>query len=143
VSKFLGRIPHDEFATALNAADVFISVPSVDATAVSLLEAMACGGAIVVSDLASSVEWIHDGVSGLVVKPRDVDALADALLRFAGDAQLRGACGEAALATARAVAGFEQNMQHVDDIFRRLVEGVGAWPAAVALPRLTRGGEGP
>jgi len=143
VAKFLGRIPHDEFATALQAADVFISVPSVDATAVSLLEAMACGGAIVVSSLASSVEWIRDGVSGLVVEPRDVDGLAGALLRYAADADLRRTCGEAALATARDVAGFEQNMQHVDDIFRSLAEAADAWPEAVVLPRLLAQGEGP
>lgn len=142
-AKFLGRIPHDEFAMALQAADVFVSVPSVDATAVSLLEAMACGGAIVVSSLASSEEWIRDGVSGLVVEPRDVDGLAAALLRFAADADLRRVCGEAALATARAVAGFEQNMQHVDDIFRSLAGAAGAWPEDVALPRLLTQGEGP
>ena len=31
------------------------------------------GDAVVVSSLASSVEWIRDGVSGLVVAPRDAD----------------------------------------------------------------------
>jgi len=142
-SKFLGRIPHDEFATALNAADVFISVPSVDATAVSLLEAMACGDAIVVSSLPSSVEWILDGVSGLVVEPRDADGLAEALLRFAGDAELRRSCGAAALDTARREAGFEQNMRHVDDIYRHLVGGGADWPGAVALPALLGWGETP
>ncbi|MBU0743311.1 glycosyltransferase [bacterium] len=141
VAKFLGRIPHEEFATALNAADVFISVPSVDATAVSLLEAMACGDAIVVSSLPSSVEWIRDGVSGLVVEPRDAGGLARALLRFAADADLRRACGEAALATARREAGFGQNMQHVDDIFRCLAGTGGSWPVSVVLPGLqARGG---
>jgi len=139
ISKFLGRIPHDEFATALNAADVFISVPSVDATAVSLLEAMACGGAIIVSNLPSSVEWILDGEAGLVVEPRDVDGLANALLRFAGDAAFGRACGEAALAKARNVAGFESNMRFVDDIFRRMVGGDGTWPDAVSLSRLRSG----
>ncbi len=143
VAKFLGRIPHDEFATALNAADVFISVPSVDATAVSLLEAMACGGAIVISSLPSSVEWIRDGVSGLVVEPRDADGLARAMLRFAADVDLRRTCGEAALKTARSEAGFDQNMQHVDDIFRCLVGEGGAWPESVVLPELLARGKQP
>ncbi len=140
VSKFLGRIPHDEFAVALSAADVFISVPSVDATAVSLLEAMSCGTAIVVSDLPSSVEWIRDGESGLVVAPRDPAGLAAALLRYAGDAELRRTCGERARAEALDVAGFDANMEHMDAIFRRLVDGRGEWPRSVALPQLR--GEG-
>lgn len=136
VATFLGRIPHAEFATALNAADVFVSVPSVDATAVSLLEAMSCGTAIVISDLPSSTEWIRDGESGLVVAPRDAAGLAEALLRFAADADLRRACGARALADARDVAGFETNMRYVEAIFRRLVGDGGEWPDIVSLPRL-------
>ena len=143
VSRFLGRIPHGEFAMALNAADIFISVPSVDATAVSLLEAMSCDSAILVSSLPSSVEWIRDGESGLVVEPRDVDGLARAMLHFADDGDLRRACGQAALVTARDVAGFDSNMRYVDTVFRRLVEGTGEWPETVALPRLLNGEGGP
>ncbi len=64
VMAMVGRLPHEEFATALNACDVFISVPSVDATAVSLLEAMSCASGVIISNLASSVEWVTVGVSG-------------------------------------------------------------------------------
>jgi glycosyltransferase involved in cell wall biosynthesis len=138
VMAFGGRIPHEEFATALNACDVFISVPSVDATAVSLLEAMACGRAIIVSDLPSATEWIGDGRSGLVVPPRDVERLTEAMDRFARDAGLRAACGQAAQRTAQRYAGFDENMTHVDAIFRRLVRGAGEWPEQVSLAVLTR-----
>jgi L-malate glycosyltransferase len=140
-ARFLGRLEHDRFATALQACDVFISVPSVDATAVSLLEAMSCGCAIVVSQLASSLEWVEEGRTGLTVPPRDAGALADALLRFAGDAALRRRCGEAALAVARREAGFDANMAHVAGIFAALTGGGDAWPRAVGLPRLQRHGE--
>jgi glycosyltransferase involved in cell wall biosynthesis len=136
VTRFLGRIPHDEFATALNACDAFVSVPSVDATAVSLLEAMSCGRAIVVSSLPSSTEWIRDGVTGLVVAPRGAGDLADALLRFAADPLLRTRCGEAALALARREAGFAQNMAHVEAIVQALVDGRDGWPREVGLPQL-------
>ena len=136
VMAFGGRITHEDFATALNASDVFISVPSVDATAVSLLEAQACGLAIIVSSLPSSLEWVRDGRSGLVVEPRDEEGLAAAMLRFAGDEALRRGCGERALATARQHAGFTTNMEHVDAIYRHLSAGGGAWPTAVGLPAL-------
>jgi len=132
----LGRLPHAEFATALNACDVFISVPSVDATAVSLLEAMSCGTAIVVSSLPSSCEWVADGVSGLVVPPRDVDALAEAMARFGADAGLRRACGAAALETARREAGFAQNMEAVDALFRHCLDPAHPAPQACSLPAL-------
>jgi glycosyltransferase involved in cell wall biosynthesis len=108
----------------------------VDATAVSLLEAMACGRAIIVSDLPSATEWIEDGDSGLVVAPRDEAGLAAAMLRFAHDAQLRQRCGERALAVAREHADFASNMENVAGIFRSLVSGAGDWPAAVVLSQL-------
>jgi glycosyltransferase involved in cell wall biosynthesis len=141
VMRFVGRLPHERFASALQACDVFISVPSVDATAVSLLEAMACGCAVVVTALPSALEWISDGASGLVVPPRDISALTAGLLRFAGDAELRRRCGAAALVTARKHAGFADNMAHVDRIFHRLVAGEGDWPQKVALTTLQPGGE--
>ncbi len=136
VMAMLGRLPHEEFATALNACDVFISVPSVDATAVSLLEAMSCGTAIIVSSLASSLEWIRNGSSGLVVEPRDQQGLAEAMLTFAKDPEFRERAGAAALDRARRQAGFETNMLYVDGIFRHLAAGQGDWPEEVMLSRL-------
>ena len=134
-----GRLPHAEFATALQACDVFISVPSVDATAVSLLEAMACGRAVIVSSLASACEWVRDGASGLVVSPRRADELAAAMLRLSASADLRRGLGEGALAVARRHAGFADNMRIVERIFARLTTG-GPWPAEASLEALRSAG---
>jgi glycosyltransferase involved in cell wall biosynthesis len=140
VMVFLGRLPHDHFALALRASDVFISVPSVDATAVSLLEALACGCAVIVSDLPSATEWVQNEVSGLVVTPRDINGLTRAMLRFAAETEFRRQCGKAAVATARQYAGFEQNMDWVDQIFSSLVSGVDRWPQEVSLPHIRQSG---
>jgi glycosyltransferase involved in cell wall biosynthesis len=103
---------------------------------------MACGRAVVVSSLPSATEWVVQESSGLVVPPRDVEALAGAMGRFAADPDLRRRCGAGALATARRFAGFDQNMEFVDKIYRRLVTGAGDWPEEVGLPVLaTEAGE--
>jgi len=120
---FVGRIPHDEFADYLAASDIFISVPSVDATAVSLLEAMACSTAIVVSSLASSMQWIEAGVTGRVVEPRDTDGLARVLMQLVDDPSSRARLGVAAMERARARAGAADNFWRAEQIFRWLVEG--------------------
>lgn len=133
VARVLGRVAHAEFPALINAGDVFITVPSVDATAVSLLEAMSCGRAIIASALPSAQEWIDDGRTGSVVAPRDVDQLVTAMLAYARSAELRRQHGEAALAVARAHFDFDANMTHVLALFRRLVERRGDWPDAVAL----------
>ena len=137
VTTVLGRIPHEEFSAALAGCDVFLSVPSVDATAVSLLEAMACGTAIIISDLPSSVEWVRDGESGLVVPPRDEDALLAAMKRYAEDPGQRSAYGRRAHDDVRSVAGFDENMRLVADIFDQALQRPGAaWPVDVSLERL-------
>ncbi|MCB1182011.1 glycosyltransferase [bacterium] len=137
VTHMAGRLAHDEFAVALRAADVFISVPSVDATAVSLLEAMSSEAAIIVSSLPSSLEWVADEASALVVPPRSEDGLVRAMLRFGADAGLRARCGAAALASARSRVGFEANMELVAAVFGHLT-GSDPWPSGASLAALRR-----
>jgi glycosyltransferase involved in cell wall biosynthesis len=120
---WVGRIPHAELPAWLTASTVFLTIPSVDATAVSLLEAMACRCAIVATDLPSAVEWIRHEETGLAVKPRDADGLVEAICRFLDDAPLRARVGEAAEKVVRAKADHDRNMTRVEDIYYALVEG--------------------
>ena len=102
---------------------MFLTVPSVDATAVSLLEAMACRAAIVASDLPSAREWIRDGETGLVVKARDESALVGAIARFLSDAAFRDRLGRKAEEEVRARADHDRNMQRMEDIYAAFAQG--------------------
>ena len=64
----------------------------------SLLEAGACARPLVTTDVPGCRELVSDGVDGLVVPPRNPDALADALEALATDAALRRRLGRAARA---------------------------------------------
>lgn len=55
----------------------------------SLVEAAACGRAVVTTDVPGCRDAIEPGVSGLLVPVRDARALADAVLRLAQDNELR------------------------------------------------------
>jgi glycosyltransferase involved in cell wall biosynthesis len=61
-----------------------------------LLEAAACGRALIVSQGAGGGGFVRDGVEGLVVPGGDFAALAEALERLARDSDLRQRLGEAA-----------------------------------------------
>ncbi len=65
----------------------------------SLLEAGASARPLVTTDVPGCRELVADGVNGLVVPPQDPVALADALQRLAGDAELRRRLGRQARAT--------------------------------------------
>lgn len=56
----------------------------------ALLEAAACGRAIVTTSTPGCRDFVRDGETGLLVRPNNVEQLADAIVRLAEDAALRG-----------------------------------------------------
>jgi glycosyltransferase involved in cell wall biosynthesis len=78
--QFHGRVGDAEMVAAIQRSRVSVSVPTSDATSVSVLESMACGLPIIASDLPANRQWI-DAQGGWIVTVRDVDALTQALLQ--------------------------------------------------------------
>lgn len=93
--KFVGYCPDDELPYYYHTADVFCT-PSTgsESFGVVLLEAMVTGVPIVASDIAGYRTIVTDSQEGLLVPPRDVPALTQALLRLLNDPQLRAAAGQ-------------------------------------------------
>lgn len=88
----------------LNLFDAFVSASHEEGFSNSILEAMACGRPIVATSVGGSVEQIENEVGGLLVPPRDPEALARALGRLLQDDGLRERLGRAA--RERAVSHF-------------------------------------
>ena len=95
----------DDVAACLRAADVLVH-PSLahDTLPGVILEAMAAGCPVVASRVGGVDEMIEDGVTGLLVPPRDAGALAEALCRLFD--QPHSAVQFATAARARAESGF-------------------------------------
>jgi glycosyltransferase involved in cell wall biosynthesis len=78
---FHGRVGDRAMVDAIQRSRVSVSVPTSDATSVSVLESMACGLPIVASDLPANRQWI-DEQGGSIVTVRDAQAVCQALLRL-------------------------------------------------------------
>jgi glycosyltransferase involved in cell wall biosynthesis len=61
----------------------------------AVLEAMAAGLPVVASSVEGNVEAVRDGVTGFLIPPGDVGALADRLIRLLSDDRLRDRMGRA------------------------------------------------
>jgi len=70
------------------AADMIIHPSLVDSFSQLVIEAQAVGGLLIASDIAAAREQIVDGVTGLIVPPRDSKAIAHAILYLVSNPEL-------------------------------------------------------
>ncbi len=61
---FPGQINFADLPRYYHSADLYISASHSDGTSISLLEAMACGCPVLVSDIPGNREWVQQGVNG-------------------------------------------------------------------------------
>lgn len=92
---FAGVVPNRHLPAVLQRAQVFVLPSQYEGTPKALLEAMACGLAVVGTNVPGIRELIQDGVNGLLCEP-DVKAISEAIARLLNDAELRARLGRAA-----------------------------------------------
>jgi L-malate glycosyltransferase len=104
------------------AFDLFVMSSVTEGLGTSLLDAMACGKAIVASRAGGIPEVVRDGVTGLLVPPRDHHAMADGIIRLLKDQTLRERMGAAAQAIAVTKFSAERMVQDTLDVYERLAK---------------------
>jgi glycosyltransferase involved in cell wall biosynthesis len=87
---------------------VVISSLGTEASPIVLREAFACGRPVIATNIGDVAEVVHDGETGLLVPPNNIDALTTAIMRFLTDKALAERCAANALAFARAHFDFDQ-----------------------------------
>jgi glycosyltransferase involved in cell wall biosynthesis len=91
--QWISALPHAEVAALMRTADIFVLPAVEDAYPLAVLEAMASGVPVVVTDHVGTSEAIEPGVTGFVVPAGDHTALAAVLRRLADDSDLRSRIG--------------------------------------------------
>jgi L-malate glycosyltransferase len=109
------------------AFDLFVMSSVTEGLGTSVLDAMAAGKAVVGTRTGGIPEVVEDGVTGLLVPPRDDGALAGAIVRLLSDAALRQRMGAAGLSRVRERFSAERMVQETLAVYRR---AAGARPAA-------------
>ena len=86
----------------------------------SLREALACGRPVIGTNLAGMPELIDDGRTGLLVPPRDPEALAQAIAKLADDPAWRREIGRAGRARVESRFSLEAKLDATEALYRRL-----------------------
>ncbi len=97
--EWLGEVPDEALPAVYHSADLFVLPSSHPSEAFGLVqvEAMAARMPVICTELGTGTTYVNvDGVTGLVVPPRDPPALAAAVQSLMADPARRAAIGQAA-----------------------------------------------
>jgi glycosyltransferase involved in cell wall biosynthesis len=92
--KYLGQVNQAQKRRFFAGIDLFVLPSRTDSFGLVLLEAWANGKPVIAYRAGGPADLVRDGVDGLLVKCGDVGALRAAIMRLAGDAELRQRLGE-------------------------------------------------
>jgi glycosyltransferase involved in cell wall biosynthesis len=110
-----------DVARWLQAIDIFVLPSLSEAFSNALMEAMACGCAVVASRVGGNPELVSDGNTGLLFPAGDASELADRLEQLIADQDLRTRVGAAASAQVREHFSLEESARKMEEIYEELL----------------------
>lgn len=118
---FIGHTTYDDLPRYYQTADIFCApATSCESFGIVLLEAMALGKPIIASNIEGYASVMTPGAEGLLVPPKDIRMLTQALMALIGEQSLRQQMG--ARGKARALEFSWQNIaQRIYDYYLRIL----------------------
>ncbi len=118
----MGPQPTEELPMWFRAADAYIGCARSDGTSISLLEAMATGLPVVVTDIPSNREWVTEPENGWLAPAGSPEGVADKMLQVANlTAQERRTISERNQRVVAERADWDQNFPRLLAMYERLV----------------------
>ncbi len=119
--KIIGKTPNSMLPVYLGAADVYISPSLSDGTSLSLLEALAVGPGIVVTDVPAIREWISPE-NGIVIPINNPEEITKALESYYNNRGLISKHAALNKEIAKNRADWDKNYLKLKEIYNKLIE---------------------
>lgn len=110
-----------DVAEVLRAIDIFVLPSRSEALSNALMEAMACGCAVVATGVGGTPELVEDGKTGLLVAPDDAGGLAAALRLLLEEEATRQRLARSAAAFIRSRFSVEASAQRLGEIYEEFL----------------------
>jgi glycosyltransferase involved in cell wall biosynthesis len=121
-AKVLGHMPQTELKNIMSRSHVLV-LPSIqDGFGMVMAQAMACGCPVIASQNTGGEDLFSDGIEGITVPIRDVDALADRLQYLAGHPDERSVMGQRALKRVLNIGGCRDYGEKAMTIYGEVLE---------------------
>lgn len=121
-ANFIGWVPRSELPKYLSSADVYVSSSLSDGTSNSLLEAMACGLAPIVTDIPANRPWVNDGKNGFLFPARDCKTLAAKVIYLLNNEEARKSFGDRSRELVQQKAEQYAEMKKLEGVYHELVQ---------------------
>lgn len=119
---FLGQVPHREMPRLMAISDIYVSTSLTDGASATLLEAMAMGKPVVVTDILGNREWVKHMKNGLLISVNSPVQLASSILQLASDEHLRTSLAKNAIEVVKKRADLMANLIRFETAMKRLVK---------------------
>jgi glycosyltransferase involved in cell wall biosynthesis len=119
--EFTGEVPHDQVPRALARMDVFVMPSTWEGFGVAALEAAAMKLPILASNVHGIPDVVEDGVTGILVPPKDVAALSQAILRLLRDPEERRRMGRAGREMVATRYSWADNVRQMEALYNELL----------------------
>lgn len=124
--RFLGGVPDDDLPALYNAADLYVGVSRrhellVEGFGISILEASACGLAVVGGRAGGIPDAVRDGETGVLVDPDDPAAVATGVVGLLSDVAWRRRLGAAGRRAVESYFNWDRvgrDLMAIDEEFR-------------------------
>jgi len=110
----------DDVAEILAALDLFVLPSLEESLPLTILEAMACGLPVVATAVSGIPEVVRQNETGILVPPRDSDALADAIISLLGDPERRRQFGQAGQRVVKTHHSIETQVTAIEQALARV-----------------------
>lgn len=117
--RLLGRVTGDDLNELYRLGDVFVTASEIETQGIVLIEAAASGLPLIAVDAGAVAEVCLDGQDGFLLKPGDVNGMAEAIYRVLSDDKLRKELSSKSLKVAQ-----EHSLEHTLDKFLEIYEKV-------------------
>ncbi|GGM41846.1 glycosyltransferase [Dactylosporangium sucinum] len=121
--RLIGAVPLDDLPGWYRSADVLACAPWYEPFGLTPLEGMSCGVPVVAYEVGGIAESVIDNVTGVLVPPRDTNALAAAVRGLLGDEVRRMSYASAAIDRVRSRYTWERTATDLERVYAAVTGG--------------------
>jgi L-malate glycosyltransferase len=113
-----GQVKQAELPKYYRAADLYVSASHSDGTSISMLEALACGCPVLLSDIPGNMEWVKPGEQGWLFHDGNALDLAEKMVKAIENQKLLAVMRREARCLAEKRADWNKNSQEILSAYR-------------------------